>query len=66
MTDDERVIERARVVSRELDDYSSRLLRAIHREDADAARRLLAGPVAVAVRGTLDRLDSQSEEGGAA
>lgn len=63
MTDDERVIEQARVVSRELDDYSGRLLRAIHAEDAAAARRLLAGPVAVAVRGTLERLDGPNRRG---
>lgn len=59
---DDAVVERARQVSRDLDELNARLLRAIHREDATAARRLLAGPVAVAVRGTLERLDSPSED----
>jgi hypothetical protein len=57
-TDDERAIAQAAELSRSLDDLQALLLRAIRTEDADAARRILAGPLDVAARGTLERLRS--------
>ena len=57
-TDDERAIAQAAELSRSLDELQALLLRAIRTEDADAARRILAGPLDVAARGTLERLRS--------
>lgn len=58
---DAAVVERARQVSRDLDELNARLLRAIQRGDAAWIRRFFAGPLDVAARGTLTRLDSTVE-----
>jgi hypothetical protein len=59
-SDDERAIARAAELSRSLDELQALLLRAIRTEDADAARRILAGPLGIAARGTLERLRSET------
>lgn len=58
-SDDERVLARAADLSRTLDDLQARLLRAIRTGDAEEARRVLAGPLDVAARGTIERLQSE-------
>jgi hypothetical protein len=56
--DDERVLERCSELSRELDAVHTRLLRALRTGDAEAGRRILAGPLEAATLGTLGRLRS--------
>lgn len=55
-------IEAAAELSRTLDQIQVHLLRACRMRDADLARRLLAGPLAVAARGTLERLRDADPE----
>lgn len=60
--DDAVAIEAAAELSRTLDRLQDHLLRACRTRDAALARRLLAGPLAIAARGTLDRLRDTAPE----
>lgn len=61
MSDDAAALDAAADLSRVLDELQTRLLRACRTRDADEARRLLAGPLDVAARGTLERLERWAE-----
>lgn len=61
-----RLLEQSAELAGTLDELRLRLTEALEAGDVDALRRLLAGPLLVAARGTLDRIASPSLEGGAA
>ncbi len=50
------VLEQSAELAGTLDELRLRLTEALERGDLEALRRLLAGPLLVAARGTLDRL----------
>jgi hypothetical protein len=56
-----RLLEQSAELAGTLDELRLRLTEALEHGDVDALRRLLAGPLLVAARGTLDRLASPTE-----
>jgi hypothetical protein len=57
------VLEQSAELAGTLDELRLRLTEALERGDLEALRRLLAGPLLVAARGTLDRIAGPSPEG---
>lgn len=56
------VLDAAADLSRLLDVLNDRLMRACRTGDAEAARRILSGPLDAAARGTLSRLEAHVDE----